>query len=442
MNQLIFESNVLFSILDEEDPITKPEEIPEHFIEQIDSLINQINLDLLLSFQEGKRDFSEEEYVTMIRDMNFIDNINLKKAIIYFKYIYEEDGIGIHDLDKFIKKLELEDNIFLTLCRYDYSEDLIYFEGNDEKLGLMVSILYNSEKCIEYFEKRNVEKFEQLNNQTIRSAVKLYFKNKDECLILYGPMQYWNTSGVTDMSELFIHINKEIPDISRWNTCNVTDMSGMFVYARKFNSDISNWNVSNVMNMSQMFFHAKNFNSDISRWNTSNVRNMSGMFFTAESFNCDISKWNVSNVTDMSSMFSNNNFFNSDISKWDVGNVTNMKWMFSSVVSFNSDISNWNVSNVRDMSDMFNGAKSFNQNISKWNVSNVTNMLRMFYGAENFNSDISRWNTSNVRNMSKMFSFATTFNQNISKWNVRNVTDSSNIFSGCNINEEYKPIFN
>jgi len=57
INQLIFESNVLFSILDEEDLITKPEEIPHHFVEEINDLINQINLDLIISFQEGKRDF-------------------------------------------------------------------------------------------------------------------------------------------------------------------------------------------------------------------------------------------------------------------------------------------------------------------------------------------------------------------------------------------------
>ena len=211
--------------------------------------------------------------------MNFIDNINLKKAIIYFKYIYQEGEIGIYDLDKLLKKIELEDNIFLTLCKYDYPEDLIYFEGNDEKLGLMISILYNSKSCIEYFENRNVERFQELTNQTIKDAVKLYFKNKNLCLILYGPMEYWNTSGVTDMSGLFFDITQEIPDISRWNVSNVRDMSYMFRNAKKFNCDISRWNVSNVEDMSRMFSNCDNFNSDISKWNVSNVKYYTGIFY-------------------------------------------------------------------------------------------------------------------------------------------------------------------
>ena len=41
-----------------------------------------------------------------------------------------------------------------------------------------------------------------------------------------------------------------------------------------------------------------------------------------------------------------------------------------------------------------------------------------------------------------MFQNATSFNQDISQWDVNNVTNSSDIFYKCNIQEDYKPIFN
>ena len=54
-----------------------------------------------------------------------------------------------------------------------------------------------------------------------------------------------------------------------WDTSQVTDMSNLFNFKYKFNKDIGNWDTSNVTNMKGMFKSAKNFNQDIGRWNTS-----------------------------------------------------------------------------------------------------------------------------------------------------------------------------
>jgi len=115
----------------------------------------------------------------------------------------------------------------------------------------------------------------KLNNDTIRHAVKLYFENKEQCLKIYGPMEYWNTSKVTNMSCLF---------------------SFSPVYCQKINPQ-TRLRIKNTID------NLKNFNKDISRWNVSNVTNMSWMFCYLQYFNCDISTWNVSNVKENLEIF-------------------------------------------------------------------------------------------------------------------------------------------
>ena len=77
-----------------------------------------------------------------------------------------------------------------------------------------------------------------------------------------------DTSGITDMSELFVEATDFNQDISLWDVSSVTDMSGMFSYATSFNQDISGWDVSSVTNMNNMFADAASFNQDISSWSS------------------------------------------------------------------------------------------------------------------------------------------------------------------------------
>ena len=138
-----------------------------------------------------------------------------------------------------------------------------------------------------------------LDDETIRVAVKDYVEGgekRDAIVKVYGPIGYWNTSEVTDMSYLFHLCYTFNEDISKWDTSNVTTMEGMFNGAYKFNQPIGKWNTSKVTNMECMFCGAKNFNEDISNWDTSNVTDMYGMFSGAENFNQDISKWYTSSV--------------------------------------------------------------------------------------------------------------------------------------------------
>ena len=85
--------------------------------------------------------------------------------------------------------------------------------------------------------------------------------------------------------------------IGTWDTSQVTNMSQLFMGKQQFNDDISNWNVSSVTNMLQMFQTASAFNQNINGWNVSIVTDMRYMFEYAKAFNQPLNLWNVVNVT-------------------------------------------------------------------------------------------------------------------------------------------------
>ena len=68
------------------------------------------------------------------------------------------------------------------------------------------------------------------------------------------------------------------------DTSGVTDMKQMFHRAISFNQPIGNWDTSNVTDMLKMFYLAKKFNHPIGNWNMSNVKDKQGMFKRAFSY--------------------------------------------------------------------------------------------------------------------------------------------------------------
>ena len=133
-----------------------------------------------------------------------------------------------------------------------------------------------------------------LNNETIRVAVKYYLEGgekKDSIIKKYGKIEDWNTSEVTDMSDLFCNYNDFNEDISKWDVSKVTDMSGMFRATKNFNQPIGRWNTSKVTDMEGMFFWAESFNQPIDKWDTSNVTTMKAIFDFAVSFNLMNAPW-------------------------------------------------------------------------------------------------------------------------------------------------------
>ena len=149
-----------------------------------------------------------------------------------------------------------------------------------------------------------------------------------------------------------------------------------------FYGPIEFWDTSEVTNMSGLFKDTV-FNADISRWDTSNVRTMQDMFKKTKDFNQDLSAWNTSKVNDMSEMFAYCQAFEGlGLTKWDVSNVTNMDRMFISATNFNADLSVWDIQNVKTMEKMFEYAKSFNYALDRWfRINFEVNTFSMFTGA-------------------------------------------------------------
>ena len=70
-----------------------------------------------------------------------------------------------------------------------------------------------------------------------------------------------------------------------------------------FNEAIGAWDTSSVTDMSELFYGASAFNQDIGAWDVSKVTSMLETFAFASTFNADISAWNVSPETDMDYAF-------------------------------------------------------------------------------------------------------------------------------------------
>tara|TARA_Y100000741_G_scaffold280588_1_gene220392 strand:- start:1481 stop:2839 length:1359 start_codon:yes stop_codon:yes gene_type:complete len=382
------------------------------------------------------------------------------KVLILNKY----DHAVIGETEPISISINILDNIRTTIHKHiEYTISKISQQANQETIEIVVTdrqdmfykyIPLHTEQEITY----KVEVYPvPLVDQNIKTAVQNY--NIKEYKENYGHITDWNTSAVTNMTQLFddmIDFNEPL----YWDTSAVTSMVSCFSHARTFNGDISRWDTSKVTTMENMFYGASAFDRDISRWNTSAVTTMEGMFYEAHSFNRDINTrqveepngkvytaWDTSAVTSMDSMFSNDSdaaahiVFNRDISNWDTSSVENMNYMFAGASDFNIDISRWNTSAVITMTGMFFGARSFNRDITRikvqelngkvytaWDTSAVTDMSNMFRDASDFNGNISNWNTSSLEFWDDMFLGATVFKQDISGWNTSSLIGDTNSY--------------
>ena len=139
----------------------------------------------------------------------------------------------------------------------------------------------------------------------LERAVNEWCSNKEEAIIKYGNIGYWNTINIVYMVNLFYYKTEFNDNIEDWNTSNVIDICGMFHGAVSFNQPLNDWNTSHVENMHTMFYNAKSFNQLLNNWNISNIQTMHHMFINAFSFDKNnISSWNCTNKFN-SSMFNN-----------------------------------------------------------------------------------------------------------------------------------------
>ena len=316
------------------------------------------------------------------------------------------------------------------------------------------------------FEGTAISDIEGFDTSHVQNMSKTFYKVTSKSLNIRS----WNTSSVTNMSEMFaITNNLENLDLRGWNTSQVTDMSNMFNSATAMTSlNLSGIDTSNVTSMSSMFRSTGLTSLDLSGFDTSNVTDMNGMFAYSRGLkNLDLGNFNTSKVTDMGSMFSNaEGLTNINLSSFDTSNVESMGGMFLSTKSLTQvDLSNFNTSKVTDMGMMFSGASNLKSldvsnfdttkvtsmrsmlsyvsglkslDLSNFDTANVTDMYHMFSGDSNLTSlDLSGFDTTKVTTMNGMFSDASGLkNLNMSTIDtISSTSDTTDMFKGTSINQ-------
>lgn len=375
----------------------------------------------------------EKKKVQCIR--NEVDeNGNLLDAVTY--ELLEENHI---ELDGYCYNKETLKRIF-TRFKIIGNEDLRHPNTNAPIDAVEIERLIYGENP--FLKPEILEEFNRLLpnvrpdyliDQNIQFLVWIYLGTNREAIEfierIYGRIEDWDVSRVTDMSELFAEKDTFNRDISKWDVSNVLLMQGMFYGAHSFNQPLNSWNVSSVVTMQTMFYGAIKFNQPLDKWDVSNVENMHEMFTGAHSFNQELNSWNVSKVKYMGEMFCDTELFNHPLDRWDVSNVEDISYMFYRARKFNQSLNSWNTSNVKDMAGTFCQTNRFNRELNLWNTSNVKNMNHMFSDAKMFNQNLNQWDVSNVENMESMFKDSKLTCENIpTEWNFNPNTEVSSMF--------------
>lgn len=262
-----------------------------------------------------------------------------------------------------------------------------------------------------------------------------------------------DTSGFTNMSQMFYSTNFNSIDVSDFDTSNVTNMAFMFYYNTYIQSlDVSSFDTSSVTNMTDMFRECSNlasitFGSD---WDTSAVTGMSGMFN-----NCymllDLTFGNAfdsSHVTTMQNMFVNCYRLNIPhvAQQLDMSSNQSLSSIFKGCFNSNSypqnygttlDLSGWNVSNVTVMGSMFEDCHKLTEvDFSGWDTKKVAGMGSMFKNARSIvHLDLADFETPATTSIASMFYGMTALESiNFPQLETTKITGSwalQNVFFSC-----------
>ena len=209
------------------------------------------------------------------------------------------------------------------------------------------------------------------SNSNIRKAVGDWCENATTATLIWGPIQTWDTSLVTDMSYLFAPGYNQTPPSSEAQ-CDAAGGSGY-----NYCSDTDTYYCCGVCT------------GQATCSSNSGLKNCACTYSTIDgacgensrTFNDNITFWNLSSATTTEGMFWNATFFDQDISGWEVSNVETFEAMFYEAHRFNQAISPWQISTGRKFDSMFYGAASFSQNLC-WEIPSNATTYQMFEGSD------------------------------------------------------------
>ena len=154
-----------------------------------------------------------------------------------------------------------------TLYKYLTPKQCIKFYSSNK-------ILYN---IYVYNNRFKYYYFTPINNTDLIDKVGLWYDHREDTILEYGHISFWNTINITNMASLFADNYNFNDNISDWDTTHVFDMSNMFENCIKFNQNLNSWNINKLCYIDSMFINAFSFDkNNISSWNYTN--NFNSMF--------------------------------------------------------------------------------------------------------------------------------------------------------------------
>ncbi|KAJ1450582.1 hypothetical protein M885DRAFT_621539 [Pelagophyceae sp. CCMP2097] len=92
-------------------------------------------------------------------------------------------------------------------------------------------------------------KVANLTDGMLHEAVAAWIADQSAAATVYGPIENWDTSKVTNMADVFASRTTFDGDVSKWDTSAVTNMRAAFYGAAAFNQNLSAWDVSQVLDL-------------------------------------------------------------------------------------------------------------------------------------------------------------------------------------------------
>lgn len=308
--------------------------------------------------------------------------------------------------------------------------------------------------------------FKPESNSAIRVAVGEWLEGISPGSYNGVNISEWDTSDITDMSELFQNATTFNEDISQWDTSKVTSMKSMFSGAISFNT-LLKWDVSSVIDFSDIFTGSGYNRTLVAKLTTQRNTNGNGLYpnhwglnpnfksildqyacfykpTTLEILKAAVNEYNnylfasASNITEV-----NTSLFNDlNILFWDTSDITSMMDLFSGKTSeFMTliDISRWNTSRVKNMVRMFYKITGAHSVSLEWNAGGLGTKV-VYEGTSN---EYIAWDTYNVETSYYMFAYCYNFSDNsISNWNTSQVRHMGGTFFFCSpIGSSWNPNF-
>ena len=116
-----------------------------------------------------------------------------------------------------------------------------------------------------------------LTNTSLREAIEMYKHSPLKAIKQYGHIKYFDTSRVTDLSNLFKDYNCDY-DLSLWNVSRVKTTHKTFENNKLFSGKLNNWNLISNENSSYMFNGCLNLVSLPDTFNGYYSQSRQGMF--------------------------------------------------------------------------------------------------------------------------------------------------------------------